>query len=134
MRDPREEEEGERSRRSQRRDQSAQVGSQNILNAQELGIPNSQSGGKPGRLGFSEEGEKMRWRRKVMRSSHGVTQGDEESIGWKTKKVRVRVRGRKDRLEKKVTQGDEVRRPSPSIVSSNSSESSTSTLVCSVMA
>ncbi len=58
----------------------------------------------------------------MMRPSHGVTQGDEESIGWKTYKVRVRVRGRKERLEKRVTQGDKIRRPSPSIVSQNSSK------------
>ena len=33
--------------------------------------------------------------------SHGVTQGDEESIVWKTKKVRVSVRGRKETVVKK---------------------------------
>ena len=29
-----------------------------------------------------------------------VTQGDEESIGWKTKKVRVRVNGKKEKVGK----------------------------------
>ena len=74
------------------------------------------------RLELRLEGEKRGWRRKVMRSSHGVTQGDEESIGWKTNKVRVRVRGRNERVEKRVTQGDKIGRPSPSIVNQNSSK------------
>jgi hypothetical protein len=68
-----------------------------------------------------------------MRPSPGVTQGDEESIEWKTKKVRVRLEGEKRGWRRK-SQGDKVRRPSPSIVSSNSSESSITTLVYSVLA
>ena len=37
-----------------------------------------------------------------MRSSHGVTQGNEESIGRKTKKVRVRKKGEKRRWRRQV--------------------------------
>ncbi len=51
-----------------------------------------------------------------MTPSPGVTQGDEESIEWKTKKVRVRLEGVKRGWRRK-SQGDKVRRPSPSIVS-----------------
>ena len=101
MQDPREEEERKRSRRSQRKGHKGPEGSQNILSAQALGLPNSQSVGKPRRLGFGVEGEKRRWRGKeVMRSSHMSRKVTKSQSGGKPVKVRVRVRGRKERVGK----------------------------------
>jgi len=101
MQDPREEEEGKRSRRSQRRDHKGPEGSQNILSAQVLGVPNSQSVGKPRRLEFGVKEEKRRWRGKeVMRSSHVSRKVTKSQSGGKPVKVRNRVRGRKERVGK----------------------------------
>jgi len=56
MQDPREEKERKRGRRSQKRDRDGPGGKPKHPECSRVGIPSSQSGGKPRRLGFSEEG------------------------------------------------------------------------------